>query len=379
MRNRKYILLVAGLVFIAGFRVALSYRDTAQGFDEPCHVAAAIELLDRHSYTLDPVHPPLARLAIGIPLYIAGERFPQFKSDEGASADYNVVGNRILYDNGKYLRNLVLARVGMLPFLIAASIMIFLWCRREFGRAAGVLGVFFFTTTPIVLAFSSIAYTDLVAATTQFASLFAFSYWLERPGRKATLLLGIAAGLAAMSKLTSFLFLPCAAAAIIACRWWFLRESFPILVKTRWRAMTIALAIAVTVLWSGYGFSVGHLRDGTAISVEHMPTFNHFPAAIAGMVRTIVLRNPLIPAPAFWQGVAEAWVLNKTSPPAYLLGHIQSGGWWYFFFVGLVSKHLCRFFFCASRDCIHSKSTYGTDLGRRWHPQPPQSPSSWQL
>lgn len=37
-------------------------------------------------------------------------------------------------------------------------------------------------------------------------------------------------------------------------------------------------------------------------------------------------------------GVAEAWVLNKSAPPAYLFGKIRNGGWWYFFLAALVLK-----------------------------------------
>jgi hypothetical protein len=196
-----------------------TYGSTAQGFDEPCHVAAAIELLDRHTYTLDPVHPPLARFAIGIPLYLAGERYPHLTGEEALNANYNVVGNHILYDDGHYVRNLMLARSGMLPFLIAASLLVFLWARRDFGDFAAVMAVLVFTTTPIVLALSSLAYTDLVTATTQFAALFAFTNWLRKPDKRSTLLLGGATGLALMSKLTSLLFLPAAGAGIAACLW----------------------------------------------------------------------------------------------------------------------------------------------------------------
>jgi hypothetical protein len=73
-RKRYVALAVALLILIAITRILLTYKVTAQGFDEPCHVAEAIEYLDTGTYTLDPVHPPPSRIAIGIPLYLAGER-----------------------------------------------------------------------------------------------------------------------------------------------------------------------------------------------------------------------------------------------------------------------------------------------------------------
>ena len=66
--NPRWPIVLTLLALIAVVRIISTYSLTAQAFDEPCHVAAAIELLDRHTYTLDPVHPPLARIAIGLPL-----------------------------------------------------------------------------------------------------------------------------------------------------------------------------------------------------------------------------------------------------------------------------------------------------------------------
>jgi hypothetical protein len=64
VRHRLYGFLAVALVVVAVGRIVSSYRRTGELFDEPCHVAAAIELLAQHMYKLDPVHPPLARLAM---------------------------------------------------------------------------------------------------------------------------------------------------------------------------------------------------------------------------------------------------------------------------------------------------------------------------
>src|SRR5436309_2473434 len=117
LNRRLYIAVaIAFLILVGVVRILLTYKVVAQGFDEPCHVGAAIELLDRGTYTLDPVHPPLSRVAIGIPLYLAGERFPRWAADDPRALNYNDVGNSVLYDDGHYLRNLSLARSAILPF-----------------------------------------------------------------------------------------------------------------------------------------------------------------------------------------------------------------------------------------------------------------------
>ena len=119
-RKRFVAVVIVLLVLIAVTRVLLTYKVTAQGFDEPGHVAAAIELLDHGTYTLDPLHPPLTRIAIGIPLYLAGERFPNWPASDPRIHNYHDVGNSVLYDHGHYLLSLSLAHAAVLPFFVLA-------------------------------------------------------------------------------------------------------------------------------------------------------------------------------------------------------------------------------------------------------------------
>ena len=226
MNRKPYAALaVAFLILIAVARIVLTYKVTAQAFDEPCHVAAAIELVDKGTYTLDPVHPPLSRIAIGIPLYLAGARFPDWPATDPRIRNYNDVGNSILNDGGRYVRNLSLARSAMLPFFALAVVLVFLWTRREFGDFAGVMAALLFTTLPTVLAFSGLAYTDLATACMQFAALFAFTTWLQKPSRRSTLVMGVTVALALLAKLTAVLFLPSAAVAIWLTKWLVERRS----------------------------------------------------------------------------------------------------------------------------------------------------------
>ncbi len=342
MNRKSYVALsVVLLSLIALTRILLTYKVNAQGFDEPCHVAAAIEYLDKGTYTLDPVHPPLSRIAIGIPLYLAGERFPHWPAGDPRILNYNDVGNSVLYDDGHYLRNLSWARSAILPFFLLAVALVFLWTRREFGEFAGVMAALLFTTLPIVLAFSGMAYTDMPTACMQFAALFAFTTWLQKPSLRSTLVLGFAAALAFLVKLTTLLFLPSAAVAILLARWLVERRAGPAATgrpDNWWSRLSLAFVVAVAVIWAGYGFSVGHVREEMRITPESMPSFQHFPTPLRNLARNLVLKDPLLPAPALLRGAAISWTLNKSAPPAYLLGKVKNGGWWYFFLVGVGVK-----------------------------------------
>ena len=342
MDRKRYVAVeLLFLVLIAVTRILLTYKITAQGFDEPCHVAAAIELLDRGTYTLDPVHPPLSRIAIGIPLYLAGERFPNWLASDPRIRNYIEVGNSVLYDDGHYLRNLSLARAAVLPFFVLSVGLVFLWTRRQFGEFAGAMAALLFSTRPIVLAFSGLAYTDLAAGCMQFAALLAFTHWLEKPAMRSSLLLGVTAGLALLAKLTTLLFLPAGAAAILLVKWLVAprTELAQNDAKGRWLTkLSVALAVTVIVVWAGYGFSAGHVRQSMQVSPESMPSLQHFPGPARNIARSLVLRDAWLPAPALLKGVATAWELNTNAPLAYLLGKEKVGGWWYFFLVAVAVK-----------------------------------------
>ncbi len=341
MNNKKRSeYFVAGAILltaIAAGRIVSTYRATSQGFDEPCHVAAAIEFLDKGTYTLDPVHPPLSRIAIGLPLYIAGERFPKWSQSDPRLKNYNAVGNSVLYDDGHYLRNLSLARAAVLPFFIVCAAIVFLWTRREFGNWAALTAVVLFTTVPTVLAFAGLAYSDMTTACTQAAAIFAFIVWMKRPSIRWTLLLGIAIGLALASKLTSVLFLLSAGALIAIGRWFVLRREESL--RTNWlKKIAAVLALSAAVLWSCYGFEVGRVRENMGLSTQSMPTFQHFPGFVGAVARQCIIKDCLVPAPALLHGVAEAWTLNNSAPSAYLFGQTRNGGWWYFFLAALLVK-----------------------------------------
>jgi hypothetical protein len=329
----SHVLAALALVLIAVIRIVASYAHTAQAFDEPTHIGAAMEFLDKGTYASDPVHPPLARIAIGLPLYLAGERYPA-----DPFLNVNGAGNAILNGGGRYRQNLELARLGVLPFFLLACVVVFFWSRQEYGDFAALMALALFTTLPNILAFSSIAYTDIVAASTQVAALWAAARWLERPTGRSTLGMGFAAGLALLAKATTCIYLPACGVAMVLAKWAVGGDFRGWFGKRRAGEVLLAGIISVLVVWAGYGFAIGNIDESMGLSPASMPSFQHFPAAVGRLGRSLMFSNPRIPAPALVRGMATAWVLNQTHPPAYLLGHIREGGWWYFFLVGVAVK-----------------------------------------
>src|SRR5262249_1061122 len=125
--------------------------------------------------------------------------------------------------------------------------------------------------------------------------------------------------------------------ALTVFRWARIRESSANLGSAEWKKLLVALAIAVILLWGSYGFSVGHVREEFNLSVNSMPSFQHFPAVMRNTAQSIVANNWQIPAPAFFHGFAEAWVLNKSIASTYMFGVVRESCW-YFFLAGSFLK-----------------------------------------
>ena len=73
LSSRKAAAIVAVLLTLIGMvRIASTYAVLSQAFDEPAHVACGMEWLDKGTYTLEPLHPPLARVAAAIGPFLEG-------------------------------------------------------------------------------------------------------------------------------------------------------------------------------------------------------------------------------------------------------------------------------------------------------------------
>ena len=328
LKRGRYLAAVAALMaLVAVWRVVSTYRETAQAFDEACHISSAMELIDKGTYTLDPYNTPLARIGIGLPLYFAGERYPQLSPDDPDSHNYHYVGNKILNEDGHYRRNLVLARAGVLPFLLLACVVVFLWARDEYGSFAALAAVGLFTTLPVILAFSSLAYSDMAAAFAQSAAILSFVRWLDKPSVKTCAWMGLMAGLAFLAKFTTLLYFPAAAASILLCKWLVGRRDSVSGEGSRTRLLRqigLAALIAVVVL-GGYRFSIGHVQESMQLSPQSMPSFQHFPGPLRTLARRTVLSDPEVPAPGLLRGLALAYVFNKEGTGLLFPRHHEEG------------------------------------------------------
>jgi 4-amino-4-deoxy-L-arabinose transferase-like glycosyltransferase len=294
------------LITIATVRVALTYGVFSHTIDEPSHIASGMEWLDKKTYTLEHLHPPLARVMAALGPYFAGYR-------SSGHREMYWEGIAILHERDNYDGVLMLARMGILPFLWGGSLVVYAWSRRYFGAAVAVMAVFLFTQLPGILAHSGLATTDMAATAFVGAAVYAVLVWLEQPTARHTLVAGGCLGLAVLSKFSSLVLVP---GALIAMFGWYVITERPSvrqlldLARPRLVLLPLGLGIASLVVWAGYQFSYGKV---------------HF-------------SDIRLPAPELYSGVAAVLEHNREGHPGYLLGERSRSGWWYFFPVALSMK-----------------------------------------
>jgi hypothetical protein len=162
--------------------------------------------------------------------------------------------------------------------------------------------VFLFTNLPAVLAHAGLATTDMALTAMLGACLLATIWWFEDPSLSRAALLGVAGGLALLSKFSSMPFF--AAAAVCHLRYVFRARA-----RHAW-TLAAAIGIACVVVWAGYRFSFGPVR-GT---------------------------GPVRFAPEFFSGLKTVRWHNRIGHLSYLMGDFRTTGFPLYYIAALAVK-----------------------------------------
>ena len=186
---RWAIWLAIGLVALGTGRIVSTYTIFSHTFDEPADIACGMEWLEKHTYTYEPAHPPLARVMTAVLPKIFGAHGWNKKSmwDDGLA---------ILFSRGTEDFNLALARTGMLPFFWITCWIAYSCTRWISGSApAAVLAIFLVSMTPTVLAHAGLAKTDMALTAMLLLAVYTGWRWMEDPVWRRAAAFGTAAGL----------------------------------------------------------------------------------------------------------------------------------------------------------------------------------------
>ncbi len=313
--------LTATLALLSATLLIVStYPVFSQTYDEPAHLAAGMEWLDRGSYSYEALHPPLARIAVALGPYLAGSR------SQGIAYIWDE-GNAILEYQGRYQRTLTLARLGIVPFFWLACFVLWRFVSLNYGQWPAALAVVLFAFCPPILANASLATTDMALTAMFLLALGCFWKFLQEPKSLSAAVAGVAMGLAILCKLPALPYLGVSCAALyVYC-----------LIEKRqipsWKYIGMGGVTVALTVWAGYRFSVGPILHEGQVSPVEMAQLRRLPGWVAR-----VFFFPGVPAPEFFKGLAHVFGLSEKKRIAYLLGDTYLGGRWYFFPVAIAVK-----------------------------------------
>ncbi|MGB3714324.1 MAG: hypothetical protein WA996_07840 [Candidatus Promineifilaceae bacterium] len=300
---KRYVISILGLLvfFALALQTATAKSPTS---DEGMHLLRGRVLWETGELALQGEHTPLSHWLIGI--FLATESsvpdvvsLPSWSTKSAAG-----LVREFMWQSGADVPRLLF--LGRLPIIFVGLLIGALlahWSTRKTGLWGQAMVMTLFAFSPNLLAFSSLATTDLVATAGFLVSVLSLWAFWQQPSFLRWLIAAVALGLALGSKLTGVILLP---TTLVLCYthwrgrpWW-----QPGLV---WLGM---LPIAGIVLWALYGFEIG--------PIEGLPF--------------------VIPAPTYAANLTAVYDHMDIGQYAYLLGERSTEGWWQYFGVAFIVK-----------------------------------------
>lgn len=240
---------------------------------------------------------------------------------------------------GVYHDYFLLGRLVSIAALLLTCGLVYGYARSLYGPVGGLIAAACACLSPNLLAHGRLVTPDIYLTAAIVAALWALDRLLARPRWHASLILGLALGLAALSKLTGlllFILLPLIVAASQTADW--RAAPRPSSTggadvgkdpnrRTIWIALVAALVVGTIMI------NVGYLCDGIFTPLRQ---FDFQSPALKSLQATLPGWLP-VPLPRFFfQGIDEQ--LAETGYEAYLLGEFNTTGFWSYYLVGLLVK-----------------------------------------
>jgi len=362
----------AGVLLLVHALLAIdTLRQKAVTVDEVGHLPAGISYWQTGSFELYHHNPPLVKLLAALPALAAAPTVDYSKSWEssrlsGMPLSPWAFGWEFMYANAaRYDAIYFRARLVVVALSVLTGGLVFLWSRRLFGDAAGLLAVALWTFCPNTIAHAGLVTTDMGATAAGFAATFAFWRYLERPNWPRAAAAGALLGLAQLTKF-SMLLLYLIWPAVWMC-WGLLRRCDANSHAAEWKT-TLRHGLlhgAGMVGISAVAINAGYLCEGTFTPLGR---FAFLSRSLTSPRR--LGPPPSVPAAHPWRSVllarenrfARTWLANVPAPlprhyiegfdeqklesegvegggyPVYLRGELRRTGWWWYYLYALAVK-----------------------------------------
>ncbi|HYH84321.1 MAG TPA: glycosyltransferase family 39 protein [Pyrinomonadaceae bacterium] len=328
-RRRGELVCAALLLLMAANMISVIARKSIT-VDEWVMIPAGYYHLTAGDYRPVNEHPPFAKLLSAAPLLLTDTKAPSIDSEQPHDYEYflGVFQNFWRANAAEFDYLTFWARVPLVAVTILLGALVFVFARRHWGERAALFAVALFALEPTVLAHGRVVQTDIPSALALLLFVFAFYEYLKAPNARRAAYVGLAAGLAAVTKFSMIVLGPVLCIALVALlalapRRGLKRKA----VAGHAGALALAAVLAVNAAYFFHHRQPEALDDALARMVV--------PASVGDGLRAPLevgyyALQVIFPAD-FISGIG--WQLGHAhgGHPAGLLGQHRMKGWWYYF------------------------------------------------
>ncbi len=329
---------IIGLHWLLGIYAVVDKSPTQ---DEPLHIASGYSYWLFNDYRMQPENGNLPQRLASLPLRFMALEYVDVASDAWHRSQQFHVSADFFYERGNdALWMLFVARAMMLGLGVCMCLAVYLWARKLWGITGGLIALILAAFAIEFLAHGPLATSDTAFALTTLLFLAALWHFLHAPGLKSTVLLGLAAGLAALAKFSVAILLPVAVILFLLR----LSDPKPLTLRlpgrdgprvvrgltAKWACLTTGAGLAVVLawglLWSFYGCRYSAFVVEPERAQFYRQPMDQLPPESA-------LRSVFEQAHA-WRILPEAYLhgalyayVHSLERNAYFLGRKGQGGW----------------------------------------------------
>jgi tetratricopeptide (TPR) repeat protein len=329
-RNLYIYAGVAALLLVMWVQLALSVHGESISWDEGDHLFAGYMSVKTGDLGLNPEHPPLVKMVAALPLLAMHDlRVPPLQN-RNFKVEAFLDGrefNAWNWQKGHLYR----ARLAVTIFPMLLALLVFAAAREMFGTTAGFIALALVAFDPNFLAHGALVTTDTAASCFIFAAIYALYRYVKVPSPGRAALLGLATGLAFVSKHTGVLIVPMLIALAI-CE--IIRHPRRATGETRdcrktltgqmLGALALAAVISLAVLWAFYGFRYKARPAPLALNPPLAESLSTISKPWEGKLLGTIARAKALPE-SYLYGMADIQAVDD-SYTAYYFGEIYPHG-----------------------------------------------------
>ena len=331
-----YPAAVCFLLLILAVELVVPARRQSAVYEEGCHALAGYSYWTRGDFGINPEHPPAIKLLATLPLVGIPLRYPPPSSTPFFKSECFERGRDFVYANSVGADTIIFqARLAAASLTLLAAVLTFAVAYQMFGITAGLVALLLFVFEPNLLAHGSLLTTDMGMTLFLLATVCAFYRYVKQPSVPRLVLTGLAAGLAFGAKFSAMLVLPVLpllALTEVALQSQNSRLGEDGRSKHALRltgALIVVAAIALTVLWSFYGFKYTARPNGSHL----VPPLNGYIGQLneprTEKLMLGIARHHLLPE-AYIYGLCDVFITPRYMT-SYVFGKLYRHGQWFYF------------------------------------------------